>query len=435
MAGTITKLGVAGFKSAMTRVDVNIKDITVLAGQNSAGKSTIIQPALMIKQTLEKPFDAGGLAIDGPLVKFTSTDQFLSGPRRPKNGGSLEMFIATDDEEFLLYFGKSENGGLNPNEMRFKSGGEYYKWTYGQNLSLDDPSLDPLIRLFVSVVGSAATVKIVRSRCWLGAQVSESKSPNVNVEIAALSPISAQMQQIQSMIHIPGLRGNPERDYRISGVGPDFPGNFADYVASIVHMWAEKKDPNADRLGINLKKLGLTWKVIAKRLDDTRVEIRVGRLSAGSRGGAHDTVSIADVGFGVSQTLPVLVALLAAREGQLVFIEQPEIHLHPRAQTALADMIVEAAERGVRVIIETHSGLLLLALQTLISEGRIDPGRVSLNWFTRNTKGQTEVFEAAIRDDGSYGDWPVDFGSIALELENRFLDSVDAHRALVRQEG
>jgi hypothetical protein len=54
------------------------------------------------------------------------------------------------------------------------------------------------------------------------------------------------------------------------------------------------------------------------------------------RGGAHDLVNVADAGFAVSQTLPVVVALVAADEGQVVFIEQPEIHLHPRAQLGLA---------------------------------------------------------------------------------------------------
>ena len=74
----ITAVEVAGFKSAALPVRVKLRDITILAGANSSGKSTVMQPLLMIKQTMEKPFDPGGLAIDGPLVKFTHTDQFFS---------------------------------------------------------------------------------------------------------------------------------------------------------------------------------------------------------------------------------------------------------------------------------------------------------------------------------------------------------------------
>ena len=72
-------------------------------------------------------------------------------------------------------------------------------------------------------------------------------------------------------------------------------------------------------------------------------------------------VSIADVGFGVSQVLPVLVALTSREiRDSLVYLEQPELHLHPNAQVALAQMLADAAKRGVRVVAETHSSLLLI---------------------------------------------------------------------------
>ena len=89
-------------------------------------------------------------------------------------------------------------------------------------------------------------------------------------------------------------------------------------------------------------------------------------------------VSIADVGFGVSQTLPVVVSLLAAEKGQMVYIEQPEIHLHPRAQVQLAEILADAVNQGVRVVVETHSSLLILSLQTLVAERVIDSKDVIL---------------------------------------------------------
>ena len=127
------------------------------------------------------------------------------------------------------------------------------------------------------------------------------------------------------------------------------------------------------QLSKDLERLGLTWKVTAKRINDAQVELQVGRLPHAAKGGARDLVNIADVGFGVSQTLPVLVALLVAEPGQLVYIEEPEIHLHPRAQSAMAQILADAAKRGVRVVIETHSQLLLLGIQTLVAEGKLSP--------------------------------------------------------------
>ena len=136
-------------------------------------------------------------------------------------------------------------------------------------------------------------------------------------------------------------------------------------------------------------------------------------------------VNIADVGIGVSQVLPVLVALTAAEQGQLVYIEQPELHLHPRAQVALAQVLADAAKRGVRVVVETHSSLLLLGGQTLVAEGDLSPELVKFHWFTRREDGVTEVSSVDLDEAGTYGDWPVDFDDVSLNVQSRFLDAVD----------
>jgi len=144
-------------------------------------------------------------------------------------------------------------------------------------------------------------------------------------------------------------------------------------------------------------------------------------------------VSLADVGFGVSQTLPVLVALLVAEPDQLVFIEQPELHLHPRAQVELASTLIAAANRGVRLVVETHSSLLLLALQTLVAEGKIEPKRTILHWFTRSMDvGETMVSSRSFDEFGGFGDWPSDFGEIELALQDRYLTLVEKSAHVLR---
>jgi hypothetical protein len=228
------------------------------------------------------------------------------------------------------------------------------------------------------------------------------------------------------ILHVPGLRGNPARTYKTTAVGENFPGTFENYVASIISLWQARKDPRLTDLGEALSTLGLTWKVRARPVDATQAELQVGRLPRGTRGGAHDLVNIADVGLGVSQTLPVLVALLTARPGQLVYLEQPEIHLHPRAQVGLAGLLATAAERGVIVVAETHSALLLLAIQTRVAEGQIDPDLVRLHWFRRRDDGVTEITSGSLDEAGAYGDWPEDFGRVILEAESRYLDAAEA---------
>jgi len=231
---------------------------------------------------------------------------------------------------------------------------------------------------------------------------------------------------ILDVIHLPGLRGNPERTYPVTTIGPRFPGTFENYAASLIDHWGSDSSERIKDLGAGLRMLGLTWKVEAKRVDDIQVELRVGRMPHPKPGGAHDLVSIADVGFGVSQTLPVVVALLAAQPGQLLYIEQPEIHLHPRAQVAMARLLVDAAKRGVRVVAETHSSLLLLGVQALVAEGVVDPKLVGLNWFLRDKKdGITRIQTAELDEAGRFGDWPEDFDEVTLETENRYLSAAE----------
>ena len=136
-------------------------------------------------------------------------------------------------------------------------------------------------------------------------------------------------------------------------------------------------------------------------------------------------VNITDVGFGVSQVLPVLVALIVAEPGQLVYLEQPELHLHPHAQVALSQVLADAAKRGVRVVAETHSSLLLLAAQTLVAEGDLPSELVKLHWFTRSEDGVTEVASADLDEVGAYGKWSEDFADVSLNAQSRFLDAVD----------
>ncbi len=134
-------------------------------------------------------------------------------------------------------------------------------------------------------------------------------------------------------------------------------------------------------------------------------------------------VNVADVGFGVSQALPVLVALNVAQPGQLVYLEQPEIHLHPRAQWEMAHVLADAAKRGVRVVVETHSSLLLLGIQTLVAQGEISPDLVKLHWFTRNSAGNTEITSADVTETGGFGDWSENFADVTLSAQIEYLNA------------
>ena len=143
-------------------------------------------------------------------------------------------------------------------------------------------------------------------------------------------------------------------------------------------------------------------------------------------------VNIADVGVGLSQALPVIVALRQADPGQLVYVEQPELHLHPNAQWAMARILVAAAKRGVRVVIETHSSLLILGVQAALAEGvrGLGPEDIWLHWFERDPKtGDARVTSRTLDNEGAFGDWPADFDSVELKAQAAYLDAVEKRRS------
>ena len=415
----ITKIAVKGFKSIAEECEIDIHPLTILAGANSSGKSSIMQPLLMLKQTLEVPYDPGPLLIDGANVQFTLAEQFLSKLTNGKKVDRFQVRVETHKSNVSnavrTTFRKGKNGieivemakeNSAPDQaLSTKSLTLYPEMSSEEIKSLGNQ--DPAFKNFDIVK---------RSRCFL---YLESQSSSGFYEVTY-----GFGAYIFNTIHLPGLRGNPERTYKLSSTGPQYPGTFENYVASIIHVWQETKDESLKTVADALHTLGLTRQVGTEKIGDVGIELQVGRLPH-DRINETDMVNIADVGFGVSQVLPVLVALTAAEPGRLVYLEQPELHLHPRAQVALAQVLADAAKRGVRIVAETHSSLLLLAVQTLVAEGELSPELVKLHWFTRREDGVTKVNSADLDEAGTYGEWPMDFDDVSLNVQSRFLDAVD----------
>lgn len=414
----ITKISVRGYKSIYEECSIEVRPLTILAGANSSGKSSMMQPLLLLKQTLEAPYDPGPLKIDGPNVRFTSFGQLFSHIDENKSSDIWSIGIEINrDWELVNRFKLNPDKGIDIWEMLVDDKEEKIRFAYELS-SKEKLALMPeeLRQMF-----SSDRLKIFRDRCFLNVGIGNKYHSKINISRGSIDIVD---RYIRSSIHVPGWRGNPAPTYKTTAIGSHFPGHFQDYVASVVKHWQETKDKRLDELEKALETLGLTWKVDAKKIDDTQVELRVGRLP--NSGQTTDTINIADVGFGVSQVLPVLVALIFAEPEQLVYLEQPELHLHPRAQAGLAQILVDAADRGVVVIAETHSELLLLAVQSLVAEGKLSPDKVKLHWFTRGEDGVTEVSSADLDEAGAFGDWPEDFDDVSLKLENRYLSAAES---------
>lgn len=199
------------------------------------------------------------------------------------------------------------------------------------------------------------------------------------------------------------LRPVPERVYSVAGPEDHWSSELVGLAAepdqlALVNKWL-------DRLGIPYT-VGLREVTYSEH---TGVDGIVMTLTD-RRSGV--TVTPRDVGFGVSQVLPLVVAL-ATRNSRIICIEQPELHLHPALQASLGDLLIEATGalgRRNQVIAETHSEHLLLRVQRRIREGTVNPDDVCVLYVDNVGERGATVQRLHLADDGSFLDeWPHGF--------------------------
>lgn len=422
----IEQIQVKGYKS-LVDATLHVRPLTLLAGTNSSGKSSIMQPLLLIKQTMEASYQpAGALVLSGAHVQAETADELIS-----KLGKAKKKEFSVDVTGINSGSKKSSGCGLtyqlNGNEFNVKR-----QKTFGGNSQqmILEPGLNAIEiqQRFKEAIPN------------LSKSLDSAVSPNngfldvvmlINFTYGEVESQRAQFAfslqtALSSLLHISGLRPQPGRNYPATFFQNQIKGTFDLYAAGTISQWQQQNNAEAlTKLNDYLIRLGLTNSITAKVKNANEVELSVNRLPATSKTKPRktDMVNIADVGIGVSQVLPILVALIAAQEGQIVYIEQPELHLHPRAQVVMAELVADSAKRGVRVIVETHSSLLLLTVQTLVAEGTLKPEEVALHWFARDAKGATTVTLAEVDENGAYGDWPEDFGDVELAAQSAYLNT------------
>jgi predicted ATPase len=151
-------------------------------------------------------------------------------------------------------------------------------------------------------------------------------------------------------------------------------------------------------------------------------------------------VKITDVGFGVSQVLPALVLPFYCAPNSVVWMEQPEIHLHPQVQAELADVFICAVQarernvpRNVQLVVESHSEHFLYRLQRRIAEGAIKPEEVAI-YFCKRTETGTELEPLRVNIFGDIENWPENFfGDDMADLTARTVAAAKQRRELAEK--
>ena len=222
---------------------------------------------------------------------------------------------------------------------------------------------------------------------------------------------------------------------RLGHIGPlrAYPKRF--YLLDIAHSGATDGDLLVETLRENtdLRQKVNAWMArLGIDLRVTLLEQIIYKLAVSNVGFSFE-LDITDVGFGISQLLPILVEGFASPPGKTIMIEQPEIHLHPKMQSDLADLFIDIAGisntekdgEGYRrnLIIETHSEYLLSRLRRRIAEGYIKHSDVALYIVSKGPDGSGSVIKSAhIPENGGF-EWPEDFFADDLEDTLAFLQS------------
>jgi predicted ATPase len=133
-----------------------------------------------------------------------------------------------------------------------------------------------------------------------------------------------------------------------------------------------------------------------------------------------------NVGFGLTYALPMIIAILTASAGDVVLLENPEAHMHPRAQARIARLCAKAAAAGIQMILETHSDHIVNGVRVAVHAGQIPPEDVSILFFGGPTAEPGKVFShIRVNRQGRLDDWPAGFFDETDNLLDRLLAPVD----------
>ena len=207
----------------------------------------------------------------------------------------------------------------------------------------------------------------------------------------------------KSFGHVGSFRLAPERTYYEVSKADLRVGRYGENCVEQLSQWESTGSPKIDQLRTDLADLRILSALEINRLGGGRLEL-VGRPKDKS-----SATNLADLGFGTSQVLPVLVAVNQLPDGSMFTVSQPETHLHPEVQAQLADYFVRLTkERDLRFVVETHSEYLINRLRILVAEGVVPEESVSMV-YVMNDGERATVCPIELRTDGRMNGVPAEF--------------------------
>ncbi|MGD1155607.1 MAG: AAA family ATPase [Terriglobia bacterium] len=424
-----TFLGLRNFR-AFEKVEIDLAPITIIVGPNNAGKSSILSGLRILSQTARSEDPRAPLLLKGPLGDFgTYKDLVYQNSRRRTVG---------------LTVGVSRRGKGAVRETRLELNFAYR--AQRREVILQDSALyDGAGRKIIATKYSPSSEKHIAEIFPADARSVEKRvkprllrpihflvpywrleyeglparnrtgPPSLLMREAALGreAFHAFMRAFQEVEYLGPFRVSPDRTPQFSGERPSGVGMDG---ARAVHLLAadylqrgRKKRWLLNQIVPWLKAAEIAGDVKVRALSDRHFEMLVQHYRTG------EYENLADVGYGTSQVLPVLAGGFNLWEGSTFLVEQPELHLHPRAQAELGDFFVTLYEKRVQCILETHSEHLIVRLQKHVATGRVSPDHFVV-YFVHSPREKKEVVRLRVGKDGLFVDkWPRGFFEDRLE--------------------
>lgn len=433
----LTRIEVQNFK-AWRHLRMPLARVTGLFGPNSAGKSSVMQFLLLLKQTKnatdrnlvldfggpDKLLDLGSYAdaVHGRdasrdmswAVDWTLPQRIRVGESTTASGKTaLEgdrlrtrcLVRALNDEH-------SEND-LRPMFMSYGFGGDEF--------SIEPVDGSAQYYRLATANGDFTFARNPSAQRFLPGPVKTHLYPDEARSCYSnggfLSLFEAEYEKLLDHIFYLGPhRTPPKRAYFWSGYAPDHVGARGEQAVDAALAANRRRKARGPGPGHDSRSFLETidhWLGVLELARDFGVEeVAPGSMlyrveARKDAGGAK--VDMIDAGFGVSQLLPTLVLLHYVPGGSVVLLEQPELHLHPVAQSGLADVILSVAiRRKLQVVVESHSEALLRRLQRRVAEGSVQADAVQL-YHVGMEDGQARLADLQINEWGELGHWPKDF--------------------------
>ena len=411
----LTHIRMKNFKSWKDSGKVKLAPLTGFFGANSSGKSSLLQMLLLLKQTIgsEEVLFFGD---ENSLVNLGSFKEVIHRHNRDAQlelefGGNLResrlVDLSLDDESWdettidgFTFNTVLSAGNGEPLVQSFHyaapDGFPYMMWHADRYREGDQ---------FVNGqnLGYAHVENCYGVPWWRGMSRTE-------WDQKFLRQFSFLFKAFFSdLYYLASTRAAPRRQDRWEGEHPIDVGKQGHKVISallsarVKHLGRNEKHISA---WLQKMKLAHSFSLESQGNDEKDYEIRI-RKNPGS-----PAVTLVDMGYGLSQFLPVLVLCYYVPEGSTLILEQPGIHLHPKVQSQLADLLIEVVtERKLQVIVESHSEHLLVRLQRRIAEGKtISKDEIGL-YFCRNDEkeGVSTLDPLDVDRVGNIRNWPENF--------------------------